>query len=258
MATKKKAPGRAPARPVETPFFRPFEALAPKKKKGQPAGGPAAGGLAAGAGKAEPARPKAPPPRPAEAPRPPPVPDGSPADTFALFMGGVRALEGDSKRIPRTASELPKEPPASRAPREDADSDARAQMGSLVLSGLRFEVSDDGEHIEGRRLDFDPREVRRLRRGAFSIDGRLDLHGLTAAEAHVAVDAFVRKRRVDGDRVVSIVHGKGSHSPRGIGILRGEIAAWLSQGRAARDVAAFASAPGDEGGTGALLVLLAR
>jgi DNA-nicking Smr family endonuclease len=69
---------------------------------------------------------------------------------------------------------------------------------------------------------------------------------------------FVKKRASDGDRVVIVVHGKGEHSPRGQSVLRGEIAAWLSQGRAARHVAAFATAPEDHGGTGAVLVLLAR
>jgi DNA-nicking Smr family endonuclease len=252
MARKKKLPPAArsgPKSPAEAPFFRPFAALAPSGKKGA---------KAAAAGEATAAAAPKKRPDPIEPPRPPPSPAASTAETFALYMAGVRALDGEAKRIPRTASELDEKPREPKAPREDPDADARARMGSLVLDGLRFEVSDDGERIEGRRVDTDPREVRRLRRGAHAVDGRLDLHGMTAAEAHAAVDAYVRKRRTEGDRVVSIVHGKGSHSPRGVGILRGEIAAWLSQGRAARDVLAFASAPGDEGGTGALLVLLAR
>ncbi len=55
-----------------------------------------------------------------------------------------------------------------------------------------------------------------------------------------------------------VVHGKGKHSPRGYAVLRGEIAAWLSQGRAQRDVAAFASVHERDGGTGAVCILLAR
>jgi DNA-nicking Smr family endonuclease len=38
--------------------------------------------------------------------------------------------------------------------------------------------------------------------------------------------------------------------------LRGEIAAWLSQGRASHHVAAFATACPDDGGEGALYVLI--
>jgi DNA-nicking Smr family endonuclease len=140
----------------------------------------------------------------------------------------------------------------------DLDADARAQLHSLVAEGVRFEVTDDGERIEGRRIDVDPRELRRLRRGAYTIDGRLDLHGMSAGEARLAVEKFVRKKRSDGDRVVALIHGRGNHSPRGIAVLRGEIAAWLSQGPAAHHVAAFASAPPEDGGAGVVLALLAR
>ncbi len=172
-------------------------------------------------------------------------------------MAGVRALSDDrAHRIPATASKIERAPHPTA--KDDPDADARGRMRSLVSEGIRFETVDDGERIEGRRLDVDPRELRRLRRGQYAVDGKLDLHGLGADEARHAVDAFVKKRAQDGDRVVLVVHGKGSHSPRGHAVLRGEIAAWLSQGRSARHVAAFATAPDDHGGTGAVLVLLAR
>lgn len=172
-------------------------------------------------------------------------------------MAGVRALDGKTTRIPRTASRIER---ADRptAKESAADVAARAELRALVTEGIRFETQDDGEHIEGRRIDVDARELRRLRRGAHAVDGKLDLHGMNAGEARLAIEQFVRKRRESGDRVIAIVHGKGNHSPRGIGILRGEIAAWLSQGSSARHVAAFASAPPELGGSGALLVLLAR
>lgn len=179
-------------------------------------------------------------------------------DTFAVYMAGVRALPQDrAHRIPATASRVERASATGRAT-DDPDADARARMRSLVSEGIRFETVDDGDRIEGRRLDVDPRELRRLRRAQYAIDGKLDLHGLGAQEARQAVEAFIKKRATDGDRVVIIVHGKGSHSPRGQGVLRGEIAAWLSQGRSSRHVAAFATAPDDHGGTGAVLVLLAR
>jgi DNA-nicking Smr family endonuclease len=177
----------------------------------------------------------------------------------------VETLEPRATRIPRTASEV--ERPSRSLPVGDADAPARASLGSLVTDGIRFEVSDDGERLEGRRIDCDPRELRRLRRGEYPVDGRLDLHGMTVDEARRALEAFVRKRRADGDRLVVVVHGKGRHSPRGDAVLRGEIGAWLSQGRAAREVDAFASVgavrvgPGggdDAERPGALYVLLAR
>jgi DNA-nicking Smr family endonuclease len=236
------------------PFFRPFAGLKPARStkaaekpespqtKGKPAPAP------------EPAKP---------APRPSPSHDAAPpapvdAQTFAVYMAGVRALPGDrAHRIPATASRIERAAPAG-PPAEDPDAAARARMRSLVSEGVRFETTDDGERLEGRRMDVDPRELRRLRRGQYAVDGKLDLHGLGTDAAREAVEAFVKKRAGDGDQVVLVVHGKGTHSPRGQAVLRGEIAAWLSQGRSSRHVAAFATAPDDDGGTGALLVLLAR
>ncbi|WP_437894510.1 Smr/MutS family protein [Sorangium sp. So ce124] len=177
-------------------------------------------------------------------------------ETFAIYMAGVRVLEDRATRIPVTASRV--ERAALPTIAFDPDEDARSRMRSLVIEGIKFETTDDSERIEGRRLDVDPRELRRLRRARYAVDGTLDLHGLRLEAAREAVEAFVCKRQRDGDRVVAIVHGKGNHSPGGHAVLRGEIAAWLSNGRVARHVAAFATAPDVEGGAGALLVLLTR
>ena len=261
MAAKRaKKTARTPK--AAEPFFRPFARLAADDKKKKKAG-------------AEAAPPEPPPPpakpsarragkitaTPSPAPAPSPAADAElaliEARTFAIYMSGVRALPERASRIPTTASRLERAP-ESKAPPPDLDQGARAQMRSLVTEGLRFETTDDGERIEGRRVDVDPRELRRLRRVQFAIDGKLDLHGHGVDEARRAVEAFVKKRAELGDKVVAIVHGKGSHSPRQQGVLRGEIGAWLSQGRAARHVLAFATPPEDEGGTGAVLVLLAR
>jgi DNA-nicking Smr family endonuclease len=245
MAKRTKAEKKPAAKaPKAEPFYRPFSKIKPKKPA-PPADDAKAAKKPAGKPAAKRAAKHEPEPAPVD------------ADTFALYMAGVRALPDRAHRIPRTQSRIER-PAAGAAPKEDADADARARMRSLVMDGVRFETIDDGEQLEGRRLDVDPRELRRLRRGQFAVDGKLDLHGLGREEARVAVEAFVKKRAQDGDRVVVVVHGKGSHSPRQTGVLRGEIAAWLSQGKAARHVAAFATAPDDEGGAGAVLVLLAR
>lgn len=165
---------------------------------------------------------------------------------FAQLIRGVKPLDATTDRAARDTA------PAQ------AEGGARARLEALVAEGIRFEVVDDGESLEGRRLDVDPREIRKLRQLRYAVDGTLDLHGLTAAEARTKVESFLRRRRLQGDRAVVIVHGKGSHSPRGVAILRGELAAWLSQGKAQRDVAAFASVTDRLGGHGAVCVLLAR
>jgi DNA-nicking Smr family endonuclease len=64
--------------------------------------------------------------------------------------------------------------------------------------------------------------------------------------------------RARGERCVLVIHGKGEHSPQGAGVLRGEMAAWLSQGAASEHVAAFTTAGEHDGGEGAVYVLLRR
>jgi DNA-nicking Smr family endonuclease len=92
-----------------------------------------------------------------------------------------------------------------------------------------------------------------------TVDARLDLHGLGAEAARVKVLDFLAQMRTRGERCVLVIHGKGEHSPAGSpGVLRGEIAAWLSQGRAREHVAAFATAHADDGGEGAVYVALRR
>jgi DNA-nicking Smr family endonuclease len=187
--------------------------------------------------------------------------------SFHRMMSGVTPLDRKAARIPKSAHELPTTPALERAARnrEDAKSAAEreaeevhAHLRALVEGNTRFEVEDDGRHVEGRRVDLPADMLRRLRRGTVPIDARLDLHGLHAGEAREALEKFLREKRVQGEKCVLVVHGKGEHSPRGQGVLRGEIAAWLSQSSASEHVAAFATAVGEDGGGGAVYVLLRR
>jgi DNA-nicking Smr family endonuclease len=264
MVTKraKKAAKAKPRVEPAPPFFRPFSGLKKKEKEKEKAKAEPPSPTAKA--KAEPPAPSAPPASKKSGPPQPSKPSPgeepiAPVDpqTFAIYMTGVKALADRATRIPKTASRLERAPPGA-APLVDPDAGARDRMRSLVAEGIRFETIDDGDRLEGRRLDIDPRELRRLRRAQYAIDGKLDLHGLAVEEARRAVEGFVKKRALDGDKVVVIVHGKGSHSPRQNAVLRGEIGAWLSQGRSSRYIRAFATAPEDEGGAGAVLVLLGR
>jgi DNA-nicking Smr family endonuclease len=132
-----------------------------------------------------------------------------------------------------------------------------AHLRALVEGG-RFEVQDDGRRVEGHRPGTPPDLVRKLRRGQLPIDGRIDLHGETSATAPKALEQFLRAQRARGERCVLVVHGKGDHSPGRVGILRGEMSAWLSQGPASVNVAAFTTAREEDGGEGAVYVLLTR
>lgn len=98
-----------------------------------------------------------------------------------------------------------------------------------------------------------PEVVVRLRRGAWRITAQLDLHGLRRDEARDVLVQFLDDCRRNGNRCVRIIHGKGLGSVNREPVLKDKVRKWLVQ-RA--DVLAFCQAPPNDGGGGAVLVLL--
>ena len=95
--------------------------------------------------------------------------------------------------------------------------------------------------------------LRDLRRGRWAIRNHIDLHGLNRHEAHEEVSRFLAESVREGKRCVRIVHGRGLGSPGREGVLRLFVKSWLSR---SKDVLAFCHAPANDGGEGALWVLL--
>jgi DNA-nicking Smr family endonuclease len=206
---------------------------------------------------------------PSRKPAPPPPPRATPAepedDAVLLnrLFAGVEPLDRSrGGRVPKQKVERATSVDEQvKRVREVAHAEAEAvheHLRSLVEGRARFEVADDGQRVEGRRIDVPPEMLRRLRRGLVPVDARLDLHGMGVPEARGQLELFLRTTRSRGERCVLVVHGKGQHSPRGMGVLRGEIAAWLSQGASSEHVAAFATSSVADGGEGAVYVLLRR
>jgi DNA-nicking Smr family endonuclease len=152
-------------------------------------------------------------------------------EEFARAMEGVRRLVPDPRgRVRAKASpEVPQ--PAKPEPQLPDESDS-----GFAAPGV------------------DRRELRKLKRGEYVPGDRLDLHGMTAAEAVTKVKAFVDTRRTR-HRCIAIVHGRGLHSEGNVAILKTRVRACLRQHPA---VLAYADAPPADGGSGAVYVLLRR
>jgi len=95
--------------------------------------------------------------------------------------------------------------------------------------------------------------TRKLRKGEWSIQSEIDLHGLRREDAREALAGFIREAHRRGWRCVRVVHGKGLGSPGKTPVLKGKVQGWLIQ---KNEVMAFVQARADEGGAGALVVLL--
>ncbi len=168
-------------------------------------------------------------------------------DRFRLSAGAVTPLAIDQRA---DLQRPPVEPEPRQRLRDEAQALASTLSDELDLSSL---LETDAS-LSFRREGVGPDVLARLRRGQWTIQRHLDLHGLRRDGARDALAAFIREAERDGLRCVRIVHGKGHGSPGREPVLKDKVKRWLVQ---KSQVIAFTQASAADGGHGALLVLLA-
>ena len=167
---------------------------------------------------------------------------------FARAVGPVQRLPEPG----RVHGHAPRPEPQPR----QREADERAALREALSDEVDVEsllLTDDG--LSFRRPGLGPDVVARLRRGQWSIQAQIDLHGLRREEAREQLAAFVRDALQRGQRCVRVVHGKGLGSPGREPVLKAKVQRWLAQ---CTEVIAFTQATGPQGGAGALIVLLER
>ena len=115
-------------------------------------------------------------------------------------------------------------------------------------------------------MPLDRKTRQKIVRGQLAIDDRIDLHGMTQSEAHVALRGFLRSAQRRGCRIVLVVTGKGKafephhhydlHQERGV--LRRIVPKWLRLAELRDVVLSVENAHVAHGGAGALYVRLRR
>lgn len=156
---------------------------------------------------------------------------GEDDELWAAVVKDVRALDGRKNVAPsRPRAKVKLQAPR---PREIKPPPAKGHAGT----GL------------DRRTD------EKLRRGKMEIEGRLDLHGMTRAEAKGALDRFVRGSYTAGRRCVLVITGKGKDND---GVLKNAVPEWLEGPDLKGFVLRFYPARAQHGGGGALYILLRR
>ena len=146
----------------------------------------------------------------------------------------------------------PKPIPAQRIA-DDADALSASKYGAEPAPNT-WEIGQEleaGQTFLRRGLGTDI--LRKLRRGEWSVQSVIDLHGHTIDEAHDALADFLDDARGHGYRCVRVIHGKGLTSPNREPVLKGKVRAWLTRWD---EVLAYCEAPQNGGGSGAVLVLL--
>lgn len=115
----------------------------------------------------------------------------------------------------------------------------------------------------GEFENIDRRTAEKFRKGEFKIERRLDLHGLTEKDAHEAVSSFIRNAYLQSLRCILIITGKGLNRETDDwydkkGILKESVPLWLNTPELRPLILAVSHAKQEDGGTGALYVLLRR
>ncbi len=168
-----------------------------------------------------------------------------PKDELNKLLGmGVKPLKQD--RI------MPYRKPVDSTPQQRLLDDERV-MAELLLENDESASFESGDELKFLRSGFSSRLLKRLRRGDFAIQDELDLHGFIAADAKRATHAFVNQCARDKISAVRIVHGKGRNSAGRKPVIKNRLIGWLSKNQ---HVIAVVSTPANDGGTGAVYVLL--
>ena len=171
---------------------------------------------------------------------------------FSRAVGPIRPLP--AKHRPGHRVHLLVAQPAPIAVQHQLDE--QAVMREALSDEFDAEtLLDTDEALSFRRPGMGPDVIRKLRRGGWSIQGQLDLHGLRREDAREALSLFIKDAMKVGWRCVRVVHGKGLGSPGKTPILKGKVQGWLVQ---KQEVLAFVQARPAQGGAGALVVLLAQ
>jgi DNA-nicking Smr family endonuclease len=166
-----------------------------------------------------------------------------------------KKLAGDAEPEAAKAAEKKPAPPGKRAKVKIVPATAPEAVPHHALPKVH-----DLSH--GVTVGIDKRQADRFRGGKLEIDGKIDLHGRTQAEAHDALHDFVHRAHRAGKRCLLVITGKGGNKSLDgeptRGILRQAVPRWLNEPGLRRFILAFDHARPQHGGEGALYVLLKR
>ncbi|ROH87952.1 DNA mismatch repair protein MutS [Pseudomethylobacillus aquaticus] len=170
-------------------------------------------------------------------------------DAHALFRAAVK--DARPLNAPRRLHHPPARP--KPVPHQFIRDERQALLDSLSDHYIPAHELENGEELLYLRNGHAPDILSKLRRGHWVVQAAIDLHGLVADEARLYVASFLADCKKRGIRCVRIVHGKGLGSRNREPILKHKVRNWLMQ---KDEVIAYAQARREDGGSGAVIVLL--
>lgn len=165
---------------------------------------------------------------------------------FSRAVGTVQPIA----QMARASLQVPSPKPFAYQQQLDDQAVMRESLSDEFDATTLLDVDDQ---LSFRRPGIGLDVTKKLRTGGWTIQSEIDLHGLRRDEARESLGQFIRDSVKMGWRCVRVIHGKGLGSPGKMPVLKSKTLAWLIQ---KNEVLAFVQAKPDQGGAGALLVLL--
>jgi DNA-nicking Smr family endonuclease len=180
-------------------------------------------------------------------------------------MSRKRSLSDEERVLWRTVTRSIAPLKGRKGEAEKADPPVKAEAAKLAPTPFVLPPSLPSPRRAGLPpplAPIDRRTVRKLARGTTEIDGRIDLHGLTQAEARAVLARFLRQAQARDAKLVLVITGKGARAasdPHGErGVLKRQVPMWLESTELRPLVVGFESAGTGHGGQGALYVRVRR
>jgi DNA-nicking Smr family endonuclease len=128
-----------------------------------------------------------------------------------------------------------------------------------VLLPKAHELSEKINPIEQFKAEKNAKK--RMKKGAFIFDAKIDLHGQTQTQAFDNLHAFITRNYLSNIRHLLIITGRGRYcyktlSP--LGILIKKVPEWLRSSPFAQMISVIETASNTDGGEGALYVVLRK
>ncbi|NPU94423.1 MAG: DNA endonuclease SmrA [Gammaproteobacteria bacterium] len=170
-------------------------------------------------------------------------------DLFQQEMAGVKPLP----KKPVVVTPKPAEPTEAQLARREA-AVADLKLDPNTLSTEYVEMVGPHDILEYKRNGVQEGVYRKLRLGKYASEATLDLHRKTLQQARKDVFEFIQDSTRFGLRTIMILHGKGERSDPPA-LLKSYVNKWLPS---LPQVMAFHSAQKQDGGAGAVYVLLQK
>lgn len=165
----------------------------------------------------------------------------------------------------------PQAPAAPQSPSARFAPPARRALPQPPAKTAPVRLSVDLAESVGERLAREPVRMdrnlhRAMSRGKLEPEARIDLHGMTVAQAHGALTGFILRAHAGGLRLVLVITGKGrakgpDHAapmPVRAGVLKHEVPMWLRTAPLGGLVLELRESHRSHGGTGAYYVYLRK